>query len=88
MTDTRDLECADVLRRVSAYIDEELDAEVCHGIEAHCATCGDCRHVVESLKDTIGLCRATGQRPLPARVREKAQASIQALLARAKHRPA
>ena len=74
--------CADVLRQVSAYLDQELGADVCHKIEAHCAECPDCARVVTGLKETIGLCRATGQLPLPAGVRAKAQASIQALLTR------
>jgi anti-sigma factor RsiW len=84
MTEPPARPCADVLRQVSAYLDQELDADVCHKIEAHCTECRDCAHVVAGLKETIGLCRATGQRPLPANVRAKAQASIQALLTRAR----
>lgn len=72
--------CAEVMRQVSAYLDQELDDAVCRTIEAHCAGCADCARVVDGLRRAIGLCRATGQRPLPASVRAKAQASINALL--------
>jgi anti-sigma factor RsiW len=72
--------CAELLERVSAYIDQELDPETCRGIEAHCAGCASCAQAIESLRQTIGLCRATGERPLPAAVRDKARASVQRLL--------
>ena len=39
-----------------------------------------CAAVVKGLRDTIGLCRGVAIAPIPAPVREKAQASIRALL--------
>jgi anti-sigma factor RsiW len=74
--------CAAILRRLSEYIDQELDPETCGAIEEHCARCAACSRLVESLRRTIGLCRATAERPLPDSVREKARASIEQLLSR------
>jgi anti-sigma factor (TIGR02949 family) len=76
-----DTRCSDVLRRISAYLDRDLDAEACRTIEEHCAGCPPCAKLVEGLRSTIGLCRATGERPLPPAVRARAKASIDRLLA-------
>lgn len=74
--------CKVILRRLSEYIDEEVDSETCRAIEEHCAGCAACAHLVESLRRTVGLCRATSSRPLPEEVRQKARASIERLLSR------
>jgi anti-sigma factor RsiW len=80
--DTAGVECAAILERISAYLDQEADAGTCRAIEAHCAACRDCSVLVESLRRTIGLCRATAERPLPPSVRAKARASLKRLLAK------
>ena len=81
MTDRPHEDCERLLARVSAYLDEELDPATCETIEAHCATCRRCGALVASLRQTIGLCRATGRDPLPPEVAAKARASIERLLA-------
>jgi anti-sigma factor RsiW len=73
-------ECATVLSGISAYLDGELPSTQCDAIDAHCATCPDCATVVQGLRETIGLCRGVSVAALPAPVKEKAQASIAALL--------
>ena len=73
-------ECAAVLGGISAYLDGELEATECSVIERHCQTCEHCAALVQGLRDTIGLCRGAAVPELPAAVRQKAQASISALL--------
>jgi len=80
MTQTRSPECVTVLGGISAYLDGELETTACDAIERHCETCASCAAVVKGLRDTIGLCRGVAIAPIPAPVREKAQASIRALL--------
>lgn len=75
--------CTAILEKVSAYLDQELDAATCAVIEQHCAGCPSCAGVVAGLRDTVGLCRQTGERPLPSEVRARAQASIRKLLGNA-----
>lgn len=71
-----------MLARISAYLDGELEATECAAIEHHCQDCEDCAAVVESLRQTIGLCREAASAPLPEPVRRRAQESIRRLLER------
>jgi anti-sigma factor RsiW len=73
-------ECAAVLGGISAYLDGELETTACDAIERHCQTCPSCAKTVEGLRETIGLCRGAALAPIPEDVREKARASISALL--------
>jgi hypothetical protein len=77
----RNADCAALLERVSAYLDQELDEATCREIDNHCRGCAECAGLIEGLRNTIGLCRATGERPLPPAVRAKARAQIERLLA-------
>jgi anti-sigma factor RsiW len=79
MTSADRPECAAVLGGISAYLDGELEATECDAIERHCQTCESCASIVQGLRDTIGLCRGAVV-PLPAPVKQRAQASIRALL--------
>jgi anti-sigma factor RsiW len=72
--------CESVLRGISAYLDGELARTDCDVIERHCQACEPCAKVVESLRATIGLCRAAAAVPIPDAVRQKAQASVKELL--------
>ena len=73
-------DCARLLERISAYLDQELDEETCRAIEAHCAGCASCARLVEGLRQTIGLCRASAHRPLPPDVHARARARLARLL--------
>lgn len=80
MTSASRPECAAVLGGISAYLDGELGATECDAIERHCQTCEHCASIIQGLRDTIGLCRGAAVLSLPAPVRQRAQASIRALL--------
>ena len=80
MKDAVSPECAAVLGGISAYLDGELETTACDAIERHCQTCPSCAKVVEGLRETIGLCRGVALAPIPDEIRDKAQASISALL--------
>ncbi len=75
-------DCERVLADVSAYLDGDLDAGACRQMKRHCRTCGRCRTLVSDLERTVRLCRKAGDRPLPARVRQRARAEVARLLAR------
>jgi RNA polymerase sigma-70 factor (ECF subfamily) len=55
--------CADLLAQLNAYVDGELQAELCHELERHLAGCTDCQTVIDTLAHTINLYRTLGSTP-------------------------
>lgn len=54
--------CLDILRALSAYIDDELSRDICGQIRQHLGACPNCEEFVSSLRQTVSLCR---HRPTP-----------------------
>ncbi|TLY30411.1 MAG: zf-HC2 domain-containing protein [Nitrospirae bacterium] len=50
-------QCIKVLRRLSAYLDEDLSVSICEEIRKHLGACPNCEVFVTSLRETISLCR-------------------------------
>jgi anti-sigma factor RsiW len=72
--------CTMMLEQISAYLDGELPASTCVLIERHCNTCDACRTLVAGLRQTLGVCREAGRRPVPPSVRELAKRRVAQLL--------
>lgn len=51
--------CRHLLDSLSPYVDGDLSAELCTELERHMLDCEDCRIVVDSLRKTVSLYRAT-----------------------------
>jgi anti-sigma factor RsiW len=49
--------CLDILRQLSAYIDDELPSQICKELRRHLGACPNCEVFVASLRDTVTLCR-------------------------------
>jgi anti-sigma factor RsiW len=81
MKEDTSIDCGAMRATISAYLDGDLDAVACEEIEGHCRDCARCAALVEGLRETIGLCREAGRVPLPESVRERARASMAAVLA-------
>ena len=54
--------CLDLLRQLSAYIDDELPSDICGEIRQHLGACPNCEVFIASLQHTVTLCR---HRPVP-----------------------
>ncbi|HMF86044.1 MAG TPA: zf-HC2 domain-containing protein [Nitrospiraceae bacterium] len=54
--------CLDLLRQLSAYIDDELPSDICREIRRHLGACPNCEVFIVSLQHTVMLCR---HRPAP-----------------------
>ena len=54
--------CVDLLRQLSAYIDDELASDICREIRRHLGACPNCEVFIASLQQTVTLCR---HRPAP-----------------------
>ncbi|MGA2820352.1 MAG: zf-HC2 domain-containing protein [Anaerolineales bacterium] len=64
-------ECRRLLGSLSAYLDGEIEARVCQAIQAHLASCEDCRVVVDTLRKTISLVHQSPQPVLPLSARQR-----------------
>ncbi|MEX5217613.1 MAG: zf-HC2 domain-containing protein [Nitrospira sp.] len=49
--------CLKVLQKLSAYLDEELTGDICAEIRSHLGACPNCEVFLDSLRQTIALCR-------------------------------
>ena len=71
--------CLDLFGKLSAYIDREMDDAERRDFEAHVAECLACFSSLQSLKQTIALCKQTGRQPVPALFSQKLQIMVQGL---------
>jgi predicted anti-sigma-YlaC factor YlaD len=70
-------DCRHLLNSLSEYIDQELEDQVCQILEAHLAECENCRIVVDTLRKTVYLYKATASDPeMPQEVRERLYRSL------------
>jgi len=58
--------CHDAREQFSALIDDALDAGERAALDAHLATCADCRPELQRFRDTVALVRASGPVRAPA----------------------
>ena len=56
-------QCVKVLRRLSAYLDDELSVNICKEVRKHLGACPNCEVFVASLRQTVSLCRHVGPAP-------------------------
>lgn len=63
--------CRRLLRLLSDYIDDELEAALCRELEAHLVVCEHCRIVVDTLRKTVLLYRSAYPPALPVEVEER-----------------
>ena len=61
--------CLDILRQLSAYIDDELPSDICAELRRHVGACPNCETFIASLRDTVKLCRNHQTPPLSAQER-------------------
>lgn len=63
--------CRQYLEAISAYVDGALEDELCRELEAHMATCDNCRVVVNTVAKTISLYHQMPAPEMPSHVRER-----------------
>jgi len=68
----RKADCKQILNYLSAYIDGDLNENLCQLIEDHLKTCQDCRIVMDTLKKTIDIYQKDAEKvTLPPEVRTR-----------------
>jgi anti-sigma factor RsiW len=68
--------CKDVIALLSEYVDFELLPAAYGEVERHLADCPACLEFVESLRNTIVLCRAYTPSVLPAPLSDRARREL------------
>ena len=69
-----------LFERLSEYIDRELDAPTCREIEGHIAACKPCQVCLETLKQTVNLCRNLKRHQAPDTLSHKLKDAISDLV--------
>jgi anti-sigma factor RsiW len=75
--------CLKILQRLSAYLDDELTADVCKEVRAHMGACQKCEVFLDSLRQTISLCRHFEATPLSPSKKLQLRREIQKAISRA-----
>ena len=57
--------CPEYVNELNDYLDGSLDAGLCAEIEKHLGQCQNCRIMVDTLKQTVKLCRGGKEEQLP-----------------------
>lgn len=68
--------CRQVIKQISGYLDGELDEDLRHSIEAHIHRCAHCTVVVDTTKKTIELYCDGKIFPLPDDVRHRLHTTL------------
>jgi anti-sigma factor RsiW len=63
--------CKDYISELNDYIDGELDPEICKEIEKHIGKCDNCRIMVDTMRQTVELCREGKCEDLPPELESK-----------------
>jgi anti-sigma factor RsiW len=69
-------QCLDLLRQLSAFIDDELPSDICREIRRHLGACPHCEVFIASLQHTVALCRHRPVPPLPSTDRTNIRRTI------------
>lgn len=70
-------DCRQIFAALSSYLDLELPPEACAQLEEHLRDCAPCIEFVESLKQTIALCRQYSPEELPEGLNADAKSQLE-----------
>lgn len=71
--------CLELFDKLSEYIDGEMDEVRLREIDAHISECLACFACLQSLRQTIALCKHAGRQPVPAVFARKLHSMFQDL---------
>jgi RNA polymerase sigma-70 factor (ECF subfamily) len=73
-------DCVKFFKKISEYLDGELDDKICNEIDAHLRQCPECSEHVDSLRKTIQLCKETAVEEMPTDIHDRIRSKIRELL--------
>ncbi len=65
------MNCEDLLAALNAYVDGELELDICEPFQEHLRACNPCQIVVDNIRQTIQLYQAERRYPLPDQFHER-----------------
>jgi anti-sigma factor RsiW len=65
------MKCQDLLVALNAYIDGEIDPQLCEMLQRHLEGCNPCRVVVDTLRQTVTLYKGEEPYELPPELHER-----------------
>lgn len=71
--------CLEMFKKLSEYIDGELDSVTCEELERHVEECVPCKICLTTLKKTVKICNEMESNPVPKAVSERLKEMIQNL---------
>jgi anti-sigma factor RsiW len=69
-----------MLGELSDYLDGDLGPELCRQLEAHLASCPNCRIMLDSLTKTVRLFREGQEEPLPEELKSSLRNALRGRL--------
>lgn len=63
--------CPDYVNELNDFLDGTLDPETCAEIQAHLGECPNCRIMVDTMRQTVALCREGKKEPLPPALEDR-----------------
>ena len=69
-------DCKKHFKRISEYLDGELDEQTCKEIESSLKECPECLECLHSLKKTIQLCKEAEEEEMPTDMKDRLRANL------------
>ena len=63
--------CQELIKELNDFLDGDLEPEICEEIEKHIGECENCRIMVDTLDQTVKLCREGKPEKLPPELEGK-----------------
>lgn len=71
------LTCKDFLNELNEFLDESVDPEIRHKLQAHVNECPNCWVVLDTTKRTIQVYRGQDPQPIPDEIHERLMEAVQ-----------
>ncbi len=71
--------CLEMFKKLSEYIDGELDQLNCEELENHLSDCPTCKICMITLKQTVNLCKEVKDNPVPESFSDKMTTFVEGL---------
>lgn len=71
-------ECRKYIQEIADFVDGEIDESLCADLVEHMKSCENCRIMVDSMRQTVMLCRDGKLEKLPPAIESRLNAALKA----------